>query len=342
MNDELRALVERYWTALEAEPTTTPDRLRVAELPVVTAHGPLAVGVDHDGHRHLLVPIHSHSKVRSGLDGPVLVLRRRALEDEHTYRVHADLSCLRGDLGDLFTGLCADVLAHVPERSERPVKALYKVIDRWKALFRTQGLPLRGERLTGLFAELTVLNRLLATDPRAHRLWRGPEGYRHDFASGSRAVEVKASTATEGRRVRVHGLDQLEAPDGDGGELLLVWIRLHRLTTGATGTRFVDLVNETFRLADDEHRVLELLALAGYLVGDAPLYEDVRFAVAEERWYRVGPGFPGLTGRALADAGVPVSVLDVEYTIDLSGDLPAPVPQEEVDRMTESLAREEA
>ncbi|MDW4908032.1 PD-(D/E)XK motif protein [Streptomyces sp. ADMS] len=339
MNDDaLRRLVEERWTALEAEQTTGERRLRVSHLPVTRDNGPLAVGVDHGGHRHLLVPIHTHRKIRPGLDGPVLQLRKRALEDEDTYQTYADLACLRDDLSDLFTELCVDVLEASKELSENPVKALYRVLDRWRALFRAQEAPLGPEQLAGLFGELTLLNRLLEKDSSAHRLWRGPEGHCHDFSTGVTAVEVKASTASEGRRPQIHGLDQLEAPGG--GELCLVWFRLQRTTMNGSGTAVVELVDRALRLCDDEGALLELLAQAGYRPADADRYHDVRFLVSEEQWYSVGPGFPGLTGRALVAAGVPVSILDVEYTIDLSGETPAPMEADQVSRVIDFMIQE--
>ncbi|XUL88392.1 PD-(D/E)XK motif protein [Streptomyces galilaeus] len=338
--DALRKLVEDRWTALHAEPITGERSLRVSQLPVVGDSGSLAVAVDRSGHRHVLVPIHAHRKVRPGLDGPVLSLRKRALEDEETYQTYADLACMRNDLDDLFTELCVDVLGAVEELPDNPIKALYRVLDRWRALFQAQGVPLGPEQLAGLFGELTVLNRLLATDPSAHRLWRGPEGHHHDFTGGATAVEVKASTTREGRRPRIHGLDQLDVPEG--GNLLLAWFRLQRTSGTVAGIAFVDLVEQALRLCDDEGALLNLLATVGYRPADSDLYHDVRFVISEERWYRVGPDFPGLTGRALVDAGVPVSILDVEYTIDLSGETPAPLPSDQVPQLIEGLIRESA
>ncbi|MEU4167580.1 PD-(D/E)XK motif protein [Streptomyces sp. NPDC026665] len=339
MNDDsLRTLVEECWTALEAEQTTGERRLRVAQLPVATKGEPLTVAVDHDGHRHLLVPIHSHRKVRPGLDGPVLRLHRRILEDEQTYQAYADLACLRDDLGDLFTELCVDVLGAAAELPDNQIKALYRVLDRWKALFKTQGAPLGPDQLAGLFGELVVLNRLLAEDPSAHRLWRGPEGHRHDFSGGVNAVEVKSTTDGEGRRPRIHGLDQLDAPEG--GTLTLAWLRLQPATTTSSGTAFVHMIEQALHLCDDEGALLELLAGAGYHLSDSERYHDVRFAVREERWYRVGAGFPGLTRLALKSAGLSVSALDVEYTIDLSGETPAPLSLDETSQVIENLIQE--
>lgn len=221
-------LVEEHWTALEARPTTGEHRLRVSHLPVTTGEGPIAAAVDQEGHHHLLVPVNSRTKVRSGLDGPVLRLRKRPLEDEETYQTYADLACLQDDFEDLFTKLCADVLSTVGGAPQHPLKGLYRVLDRWKALFQTKGPALGPEQLAGLFGELLVLDRLLERDPGAHRLWAGPKGHRHDFSTGLEAVEVKTAVEPSGRKPRIHGLDQLEPPKD--GSLHLVWVALHRMT----------------------------------------------------------------------------------------------------------------
>ncbi|MFF3416622.1 PD-(D/E)XK motif protein [Streptomyces sp. NPDC002698] len=339
-DDAFRKLVEEHWAALEAAPPSGERRLRVSQLPVVTEQGALVAAVDHDGFRHMLVPVHSHLKVRAGLDGPVLHLRKRPLEDEETYQTYADLACLRTDLNDLFTELCADILDAAGRLPTHPVKALYQVLDRWKALFQPQGVVLGPEQLAGLFGELLVLERLLELDSSAHSLWRGPEGHRHDFAAGNLAVEVKTSAKGTGRRPRIHGLDQLDAPDG--GTLCLAWFRLRRTIAGGSGVGFMELLERTLQSCDDESALLGLLAQAGYRSIDAERYRDVHFAVDEEYWYGVTPDFPSLTTRALFVAGLPVSVVDVEYTIDLSGETPAPMAADAVQRMIDRMIQESA
>ncbi|MFB7502865.1 PD-(D/E)XK motif protein, partial [Streptomyces broussonetiae] len=151
MNDEaFRKLLEEHWLALEAEQTSSERRLRVSQLPVMTTQGPLAAGIDHEGYRHVLVPVPTHRKIRTSLDGPVLRLRKRPLEDDETYQTYADLTCLRTDLNDLYTDLCVDVLSAVAILPENPVKSLYGVLDRWKALFQSQSAPLGPEQIAGL------------------------------------------------------------------------------------------------------------------------------------------------------------------------------------------------
>ncbi|MEI7035025.1 PD-(D/E)XK motif protein [Streptomyces pratensis] len=339
MSDEtLRRIVENSWHALEAEQATAERRLRTTPLPVDTEQGPLTAAVDHDGHRHLLIPVPANRKIRTNPDGPVLRLSGRALEDADTYQSYADLMLLEGDFGDLFTGLCVDVLDATRESPHAPIKALYGVLDRWKALFRAQRALLTPDQVVGLFGELTILKRLLERDPGAHRLWHGPSGYRHDFWGGATAVEVKASTSPEGRRPRIHGLDQLEAPAG--GELWLAWFRLQRVMSAGVGTGFTELIGQTLYLCDDEQALLDLLAGAGFRPTDTDRYRNMSFLIGEERWYRVTPDFPGLTGEALASAGLTISALDVAYSIDLSGETPVPLPDDEVRAVLDRLPQE--
>ncbi|MER7411731.1 PD-(D/E)XK motif protein [Streptomyces cacaoi] len=346
MSGTMRDEVRRRWSDLAGRPASSARHLRTTPLPVNTRIGPPLAALDHEGHRHLLVPIASDQRVRGGVDGPVLTLRKRPLEGPDTYQNYADLACLRSDLDDVFTGLCGDVLEEIERRETKAlatssggVKALHRVLDRWRALLRTGGPPLGPARLAALHGELSVLLRLLRLDPGAHRLWVGPSGHRHDFTSGSEAVEVKTSTGNDSLRIRVHGLRQLEAPAG--GNLRLACFRLER-SHGPRGTSVVDLVERAMALCDDEGALLRLLAEAGYHPADAERYRSVVFAVTEERWYLVDAGFPKLTSAGLAAADVPVTVSDVEYSVDLAVEPPRALPPTRVERHLEALLEGDA
>lgn len=331
---EPRELIDEKWLELEAEQPSDERALRVAELPAKTTNGPLALGVDQEGNRHLLLPVTSHQAVRRGLDGPVLVLRKRPLEDSEHYQHYADLGCLRSDLNDVFTTLCSDVLTEVDDHQDNPLKALYRVIDRWKALFRSSGAPLDGDQVAGLYGELLVLTRLLEVDASAHRLWKGPFGAQHDFAGTRTAVEVKTSSGTTQRRVRIHGLDQLVAPES--GKLALAWLRLERVS--AEGEDLPGLVQLALRRCDDESALLTSLASIGYYPSDNPHYRDVRFVVSAESWYAVDDAFPKLTRDQLTVPDDRIS--DVAYTIDLSSATPTPLDSASVAGYLEDLVQE--
>ncbi|WP_409057898.1 PD-(D/E)XK motif protein [Streptomyces sp. SYP-A7185] len=336
MSDMFRQALEESWRDLLIAPVSADNRLRTAPLSVSTSRGPVLAAVDHEGHRHLLVPIAGNQHVREIRDGQVLHLRKRPLEDEEVYQYYADLSCLRHELDDVFTGLGENVLREISRLGEdertpaspQTLKALHRVLDRWRALFRAHG-TLGPVQLAGLFGELRILLRLLAENPSAHRLWAGPSGNPHDFTSGTEAVEVKTTTG-DALRIRVHGLRQLEAPEG--GSLQLVCLRVEHAPEGGEGTSVVDLVERALRLCDDEGTLLGLLAEVGYHTVDTERYRATRFLVREERWYAVTAGFPRLTPADLAVAEVPGNVTDVEYTVDLTGTPPGPLPMTRVER----------
>jgi hypothetical protein len=332
----LREIVQQHWEALDRH-GPLGSRLRVADLPVDTALGPVVAAVDRVGNRHILIPIAPQRRVRGGLDGPALLLKKVPLEDDGGRRTFADLCCARSDLNDVFTGLCADVLRSVEVQPADAIKALYGQIDRWRALFQTRSNLLGLEQQAGLFGELLFLDRLLGRDTGAHRLWKGPLGHRHDFSSARYAVEIKSSLATDGRRARIHGLDQLDAP---AGGLHLYWIRLQ--AGGAAARGLNDMARQILDKCEDESAVRSLLSAAGYRFVDAPQYENTLFAVLEERCYPVDEGFPRLVGSELTAAGLPINVTDVAYTIDLSSEPPVPLDAESVDEQVAALLREGA
>lgn len=336
MLNDLKKVLDDQWRRLERRSTVNASVVAVSDLPVPTPNGPLAAGLDSEGNRHLLVPIGAHQIVRKGLNGPVLRLSKRSLEHDGRVQDFADLACLRRDLNDIFATLCADILVATEESPENPVKVLHRILDRWRALFLNPGPPLGTQQLAGLFGELVVLELLLEHDSGAIRSWKGPSGYRHDFATDSGALEVKTSTSPSGRAVRIHGLDQLEPPLD--GVLGLVWLRLDADAKGGIG--FLELIKRVLDLSDDESEILTRLAAVGYRAADNDHYAPSRYSINENRWYNVDIAFPRLTTVDLAAAAISTNVRNVEYTIDLSGESPAPMEINDVERYIKAMLEE--
>ena len=332
MTDPLRALLQDLRAALSSSQPSAETRLRTSELPATSAHGQILIAVDMDGDRHILVPLAPGQRVRSGSEGASLKLVERALEDDESYGRFADLACTRRDLDDVFTALCADVIVAVASLPERPLKALNSVVAKWRALFRTNRTGLSSEQIIGLFGEIFVLSRLLAVDPGAIAWWTGPSGHRHDFSGQRIAIEVKSSTATTGRPVRIHGLNQLEAPPGC--DLAVCWIRLEQVAEG--GVALGELIVRSLAQCDDELELRRMLAQRGVdtAAGNLP---TAHFRVLEECWYMVDDDFPRLTGSMLAHADIVWSVSDVHYTVDLAGGFPQALEETAVQNLLATL-----
>jgi hypothetical protein len=272
------------------------------------------------------------------LKGPGLALRKRTLESEDSHTTYADLSCLRRELDDLFDRVCSEVLNRLVGLEQRPLAAVYNVIDRWQSLFDRPIGVLSEQKAAGLYGELLVLRRLLEIDASAHRTWVGPLGEHHDFMGESVDIEVKATTLTEGRSVQIHGLDQLDEPV-DGG-LLLAWFRLTDTSSSGRGITLLDLADQVIALADDGPVLRALLAHAAYVPGANEANDSHRYVIADERWYDVDEGFPRLTRSVLDRASVPETVTDVTYAVELTTEPPVPLGATTVDQRLEAFVSE--
>ena len=301
--------LEGLWDAAAQRPVMSA--FRTTTVGVDTTQGPLLVGVDAAGRRHLLVPIAAKHTLKQDVEGRAVVLRRRALEDEHSYRNYASLELVDDKLSDLFTALCVEVADRISAAPDRAVAVLRKVLEDWRALLAGTREILGPSALAGLFGELHLLRALVARDPGAAAFWTGPSGSAQDFHHGPAAVEVKTTLSPEGRAVRVHGVDQLDVVEP--GRLLLHWSRVR----SDQGESVPDLVDEVLAHTDDAGGFRALLRLAGYQETDREIYARRRFEVLESRTYEVGPGFPRIVPAGLGGDAVLAGVGPVEYTVDL-------------------------
>jgi hypothetical protein len=328
--------LERAWRLVESRHAGSPDAIVADKLDVVLPSGAVMVGVDTSDERHLLIPIDEHSAVRASVSGRWVRLAKRQLVVEGQLRTFADLSCSRPDLYDEFTVLAAEVVDAVAADVSRPVDAVNAVLSDWRELLRAlaSGRLDRGA-VIGLYAELAVLEWVVHLDPRRRiDCWTGPTGGRHDFQRRAVALEVKGSTARRGRPVIVHGLDQLEAPPE--ATLYLAW---NRLEVGVDrGDSLHDIVGRLSNVVVDpidfEHRLREI----GYDLDFDDVHARPLFTVLETRFYRVDGDFPRLTRTNLVGGDVPRGVVAVTYEIDLTGDVPAVLPDHEVEAVLSALA----
>ncbi|MEV0135413.1 PD-(D/E)XK motif protein [Dactylosporangium sp. NPDC050688] len=330
MSDDLRRIVADHWDALQAGSGTG---WLTSDLPVRAADTPLRCAIDPEGARHLLVPLSASDEIRPDTRAAAVHLLTRTLQGRSAPARYADLVLLRPDLQEVFTGLCADVLAAVALEPADPPGAVQRVLNGWHELLRS-GSPLGLDQLTGLFGELTVLNAVLDRNIEALGAWTGPTSSSHDFLRNARAIEVKSTTSGTGRAIRIHGVDQLDPPPG--GELIVWWMRFD-VSAGA-GVSVPEIVEATALRLGEPSAYYRLLARAGYYLADAERYGGIRFTLMEQACYRVVGDFPRIVPDSFV-GGLPNGVRDLRYTVDLdAAPSPMPVPTGDVSAFLTAMA----
>ncbi|MFI6440663.1 PD-(D/E)XK motif protein [Streptomyces sp. NPDC050759] len=312
----LRELIEGLWDRLDRQASVeTESAMITTALEVGTAHGPLRLGRDADGLRHLLVPIAPGDRVDDDLRSAGVHLTTRTLSSDDELPVrYADIACRRRDLAGTFAGLVSDLTGLIAVNPDRAPSLIVRTLHAWRLLLGGTSNRWTIPRLAGLFAELVVLEDLLGVNPHSVRAWLGPLGCPQDFRGTHQALEVKGTVAAEGRIVHIHGADQLEAPDN--GTLALAWLRITEST--APGARSIPEILAACREKTDDLGALETrLAALGLPEGDEGPVGRTRFLATEDRWYDVAGDFPRVVPQNFVDGAVPTGVHSLEYQIDL-------------------------
>lgn len=321
------------WAAFAQTDVPADRSLRVFETPVSTNYGAVLLAMDFEDRRHLMVPTDSHSAIAEDRTGTGVQILQWTTHQNGSAMRYTDVTCLRPDLNEIFDLLISDILNALPGRRD-PVTVCRTVLERWRELLaQARGAKLGSDALSGLFAELVYVLRIVTLDPGAFGVWRGPFKAPHDFARTTNALEVKATRSRIGRFCEVHGPGQLLPPPG--GQLHLAFIRLEDVDTGAS---VPDLIEQISDCGISRQAFMEALAETGYDPRDAEEYRRFRFRICEERVYLVDERFPRVIPASFTAGVVPNGVVDIVYRIDLSLEPPLPVSSMRVEEIIRTLA----
>ncbi len=317
-----------HWAELEAG-HLSQAHLAVRQVGSAPA-GPVFVAVDGAGARHLLVPAATGDAVPVDRRSRGVVLIGQELEFDGAATRFADLVCVDGDLAEVFVRLSEDVAERVGRAAANGPGVVQDVLAEWRQLL-SRASKLGSAASVGLIGELEVLRAgLLAAGPSALDTWKGPLGAAHDFVTDKWAIEVKTSTAREGRLCEIHGLEQLEPLAS--GRLLLAWVALREDPGGLTLYERVERVLDS---GAPRQRLLELLGELGYAHDPRALPEE-RWVTREQLWFEVDAAFPKITAASFA-GGPPPGVQRLRYIVDLAAG-PEPLAEESATALLSEMA----
>jgi hypothetical protein len=285
--------------------------------PIDLVPGPL-LAVDHEGARHVLLPIpdDSHGWTDDRSRGIRAVTRQLSVQGQPE-RPFIDVLSSDPHSKDVFN-LVADAMVEQLHQGATPAEAVAGTLARWRRFWgAAPDTALSAEELRGLFAEIWFLTFwLLPQGPGEIRHWLGPTGARHDFQWPATAVEAKATISARGQIHRVSGIDQLDPPSG--GDLFLFSLRLREELSAANS--IVVLIERLLAELSADDDLLDLvetrLAQAGYSEVHADRYRETHYRIVNERLYHVRDNFPRLTASSFV-GGIPGGVERIEYDINL-------------------------
>lgn len=308
--------LELRWQALG---TPVGERLS-AERVRNWAGGPVLVGLDSNGTRHLLVRVDATRNIRlpravAGLGISVRRLHPTGQADASWI----DLASGEQSWRRPFCGLAADIITELPIAGASDPAVLFGVLERWRRFWDTSRNGLSRDEQVGLVGELWLLLEWL---PRitvaAVSAWQGPLRGRHDFVSDTVSVEVKTTRAGTGPVVhRVARLDQLDEPGT--GRLYLLSLRA---IPDPLGNASLDNLLQRVRAAaaavsaNCSALLEDRLDAIGVTAADDGRYSEP-LRVAQQELYQVDPDFPRLISSTFPD-GLPGGVVDVAYSLDTS------------------------
>lgn len=322
------------WTVLS---TTPPDAgVEVAPSGSRVSAGEILIGIDHEGRRHLLIPLLPGEAARTDTRGRGVHISRLT----HGSTAYLTVVCLLPELHLVFTQFCGELITTVVD-SQSPAKEAITALDRWRTLFsdaERRGL-ISDEKLTGLLGELLVVEQLLEAGAPGHlRFWVGPFKEIHDLRTASHAIEVKTTLVREGRIVSIASIDQLQTPSG--ADLFLVHTRLDR---DPGGFNLPDIVERVLDAGAHRDQLNRRLVEEGVGTGDLSPYAGRRFKIADTRTYDVdGFAFPRMLRSSFTEGDIPAGTLRITYAIDLTNEPPVPLSDEAAGTVVSALASEAA
>ena len=301
---------------------------------VLVAGGPVRQVADPRLGRGLLIPLTDGAP--SGLpdSSAAVSLSRRTLVERGDQREYLEMRCADERLAGTFAHFCADLLTSLSPGLD-PVTTVSRVIDLWRDLLVPRAAAhLSIAATAGLIAELHLLRAVVQAigGPAALASWTAPDAGRHDFRSGTVAVEVKATTDHNRVRAAIHGLSQLVPPEGAS-----LYLHAERLeVTGLSGDTVPSLLDDLVASGVGRRDLLARLTARGCDSGDR-FYATTGMTTLETRTVLVDEHFPALTAAALRDEALGARIEDLRYTVDLTDTVSRALTSVELDELTSRM-----
>lgn len=274
----------------------------------------IRLGKNAHGSRKLLIPRKTDSPVDAELISSAIEVRediQQFKEDSkpaHYFRV----DCIDPALTEVFDELTLQLVEAILGSSESPESLFRERISEWRRLLRPEQDRISRDRVIGLFGELTILRHIAESAPQqALNAWSGYRGHRHDFTSHKIDIEVKTTTSENIHSLSVTGITQLKEIDG----IPLVLARIG-ITEHPAGENIRDLIDSIVSCGINRD-TLESATIQTFGHSNNDWFNNLRFKITTEYFYRVDDSFPSLTF-AHNENMLPRGISNLRYDVDLT------------------------
>jgi len=282
------------------------------------------IGVRHtDGARMLTVAVGTRAAAQVMRQLHELP-RTRGLEMEFA-RLDNDRRELRvilteASMREVFNPLASDIAETADSQADDADAVLAAVgrFNHWRQMLEKlaeSGLSPQARR--GLVGELSFLrNYLLDAMPAtvAVRSWTGPTGAHQDFQFVRTAVEVKTSSGKEPQTIVISSERELDDTGVDWLVLAHFSLDERRGGNGENLNAIVGCLRDAVNDAAARDNLNDLLIRVGYLEQQRDLYEEPRYTIREQRFWRVTRDFP-----RIIESDLRPGVGDCQYRISTAG-----------------------
>jgi len=217
------------------------------------------------------------------------------------------------DAVGVFAVFAADLASNLSMAGsvETRMRMLLEKILVWKRFFKKNIAPLSEEQVRGLFGELEILSRVIASIgvDAALDTWKGPAGELHDFRFDASRIEVKTWGNESAPRIFISDPSQIVIDTTWPVFIATVQLAKDDVAGLTLPERIATVING---MTASQKSVIEvLLADVGYLSVHAELYSK-RYTVADTVSYHIRDGFPLIDPTTL-----PGGVTNLKYALEL-------------------------
>jgi putative PD-(D/E)XK family protein DUF4420 len=311
--------LESSWSSVH--PPNSADGISGRRAVGLPNDKPVYLGVDGRNRRHLLIQVPDETPPISQRETRSLeVATSRFQVGSNPEALYVDLVCVDSAQHATFCAVAQDLLKSV-RTSPIPLRdSIVNAMARWRAFWSAKVAEMSREDALGLFGELWFMRRWLGpVNASIISRWQATDSARHDFQWATASVEVKtAATRIAGEPThKIASVDQLA--DSEQGQLCLFSLQVcdDALATNTLYTLVEGLAAEIQADFQALTTLNEKLAARGYSPNDRQTAAR-SLRILAERLYRVGEDFPRIVRSTFEPGGLPLGVVDVEYTLDLS------------------------